>query len=180
MEEELVKVLHDTASSTDAIRKPAELQLQNLSQQSEAFPLALISVAAHDNIPTDVRQAALLNLKTFVLANWSNQFDEFKGQVSISEDTKSRLRHALLQLATNGREERRVEAAASYCVSKIASADFPTDWPGKDTFCYDIEIGKSNSQRDHNGPLSALILGVRLIMLTRSPPSCSPDCSQWF
>lgn len=130
MEDELVVLLGQTQSSLDNTRRQAELRLQQLQQNTEAYSLALASVAAHDNIPVDIRQAALLNLKTFVLANWSSQFEEFNGQLTLSDDTKGRLRQTLLQLATNGREERKVESAASFVVSKIASADYPSEWPG--------------------------------------------------
>ena len=130
MEDELVVLLGQTQSSLDNTRRQAELRLQQIQQNSAAYSLALASVAAHDNIPVDIRQAALLNLKTFVLVNWSPQFEEFKGQVTLGDDTKNRLRQALLQLATNGREDRKVESAASFVVSKIASADYPSEWPG--------------------------------------------------
>ena len=129
MEDELVHLLGQTQSSIDNTRRQAELRLQQL-QHNEAYPLALASVATHDNLPVDIRQAALLSLRTFILGNWSSQFEEYKGQVTLSDDTKSSLRQALLQLATNGREDRKVETAASFVVSKIASADYPSEWPG--------------------------------------------------
>ncbi|KAL9096939.1 MAG: hypothetical protein Q9165_000903 [Trypethelium subeluteriae] len=129
MEDELVNLLDQTQSSIDNTRRQAELRLQQLQQSNEAYPLALASIAAHDNIPVSIRQAALLNLKTYVLANWSPQFEEFKGQTILGDNTKTTLRQTLLQLATNGREDRKVESAASFVVSKIASADYPSEWP---------------------------------------------------
>ncbi|KAF2238926.1 ARM repeat-containing protein [Viridothelium virens] len=129
MEDELVNLLDQTQSSIDNTRRQAELRLQQLQQSNEAYPLALSSIAAHDSVPVSIRQAALLNLKTYVLANWSSQFEEFKGQIILGDSTKNTLRQTLLQLATNGREDRKVESAASFVVSKIASADYPSEWP---------------------------------------------------
>lgn len=81
-------------------------------------------------MPPASRQAALLALKTFVLAGWSPSLDEFKGQVLVSDENKERIRAATLELATSADTERKIQNAASYVVSKIASADFPQDWSG--------------------------------------------------
>lgn len=128
MEEQLVRLLADTQSPQDGPRKQAELQLEQL-YPNEAFPLSLVTVASHDFVPLDIRQCALLTLRTYVVSTWSAQFDEFKGQLVASEETKSRLRHSLLELATSNTDERKIKTAASYVVSKIASADFPDQWP---------------------------------------------------
>ncbi|KAF9640212.1 putative importin beta-5 protein [Lasiodiplodia theobromae] len=128
MEEQLVRLLADTQSPQDAPRKQAELQLEQL-YPNEAFPLGLVTVASHDSVPLDIRQCALLTLRKYVVSTWSAQFDEFKGQLVASEETKSRLRHSLLELATSNSDERKIKTAASYVVSKIASADFPDQWP---------------------------------------------------
>ncbi|KAK5010957.1 hypothetical protein LTR39_004612, partial [Cryomyces antarcticus] len=108
MEEQLVRLLAETQSSQQVPRKQAELQLQQLYNE-EAFPIGLASVASHDSVPVDIRQSALLALKTFVLGAWTPQFDEFKGRVLVSDENKCRLRHMLLELATSGKEERKIK-----------------------------------------------------------------------
>jgi len=92
--------------------------------------LTLCSIAAHTSVPPPLRQAALLALKTFVLAGWSPGLDEFKGQILVTDENKERIRVATLDLATSDDAERKIQGAASYVVSKIASADFPQDWSG--------------------------------------------------
>ncbi|KGQ01538.1 hypothetical protein PAAG_11775 [Paracoccidioides lutzii Pb01] len=83
-----------------------------------------------ESVPTPLRQSALLVLRTFVLAAWSQHLDEFKGQVLVSDVNKAHLRRVLLDLATSAdAAERKVKSSASYVVSKIASADFPEEWP---------------------------------------------------
>ena len=76
-----------------------------------------------------LRQAALLSLKTFVLRTWSASIDEFQGVITINDPTKDQVRHSLLALATSGDQERKIVSASSYVVSKIASVDFPDQWP---------------------------------------------------
>lgn len=128
MEEQLVHLLAETQSTQEGPRKQAEIQLNQLYQNPQ-FPLGLVSVASHDSVPPNIRQSALLTLRQFVQSSWTPQFDEFKGQILIADPDKARLRHALLELATGQEQDRKVKSAASYVVSKIASADFPEEWP---------------------------------------------------
>ena len=131
MEDELVHLLGQTQSSINNVRQEAELHLLQLQRNNEAYPLVLASIAGRNaDARIEIRQAALLNLKTFVTQNWSTQFEEFTGLVTPSDDTKARLRQTLLELATNGEEERKIQSAASVVVSKVASADYPSEWPG--------------------------------------------------
>lgn len=65
-----------------------------------------------------------------MLAGWSSALDEFKGQILVSDENKERIRNATLELATSENTDRKIQNAASYVVSKIASADFPQDWSG--------------------------------------------------
>jgi hypothetical protein len=78
----------------------------------------------------NLRQSALSVLRTFIASSWSPNLDDFTGQVLVSDANKPQIRAALLELATTVETpERKVKASASYAVSKIASADFPDDWP---------------------------------------------------
>lgn len=128
MEEQLIQLLTTTQSPQEAPRTQAEQQLQSLYPHAD-FQLALVTVASHDSVHLPVRQAALLSLKKLVLDGWSEQFDEHKGSVHVTEQNKLRIRNSLLELATNGALDRKVKAIASYVVSKIASVDFPDQWP---------------------------------------------------
>ncbi|GKZ17940.1 hypothetical protein AbraIFM66951_007816 [Aspergillus brasiliensis] len=129
MEQELLTLLADTQSPVTDTRKSAELQLLRL-YSNENFPLTLAAIASHDSVPTNLRQSALSVLRTFIAASWSPVLDEFKGQVLVSDGNKAQLRRALLDLATvTETPERKVKSSASYAVSKIASADFPEQWP---------------------------------------------------
>lgn len=128
MEQQLLQLLAETQSPAEGLRKHAENQLEQL-YTNEAFPISLASIASHSSVPLNLRQAALLVLKTFVLAAWSPQHEEFKRQVLVNDANKEHLRNVLLELATNGENDRKVQSAASYVVSKIANADYPDHWP---------------------------------------------------
>lgn len=121
-------LLAATLESAAALRNDAECHLEQL-YTNESFPLSLISIASHESVPIDIRQAALLSLKKVVLKTWSPTLEEFQGPVALGDATKDQLRQAILSLATSGDPERKIVAAASYVVSKIASADFPEAWP---------------------------------------------------
>lgn len=124
-----MQLFTETQSAQETTRKNAEWQLKQLRDQNSDFPLGLISVGGHADVPIEVRQAALLYLKTFVLACWSPQFDEFAGQLYADDGKKAEIRQRLLDLALSGSDERKIKSAASLVVSKIATADFPDEWP---------------------------------------------------
>ncbi|RAL04731.1 putative importin beta-5 subunit [Aspergillus ibericus CBS 121593] len=129
MEQELLTLLADTQSPVADTRKAAELQLLDL-YANESFPLTLAAIASHDSVPTNLRQSALSVLRTFITAAWSPVLDEFKGRVLVNDENKVQIRRVLLDLATvTETPERKVKSSASYAVSKIASADFPEQWP---------------------------------------------------
>ena len=128
MEDQLAQLLSATQASTEAPRKQAEAQLQSLYATPD-FPFGLVAVASHESVPLNIRQAALLCLKRFVLAVWSDQFDEFNGCALLPEESRTHIRAALLDLSTNAHLDPKLQTAASSTVSKIASVEFPEHWP---------------------------------------------------
>jgi hypothetical protein len=153
MEEQIVHLLADTQSAQETPRKHAELQLHALSS-TPGFGIALVSVASHDSVPLNIRQAALLYLKTFVQSSWSPQLEEFKGQILVNDEDKAQLRNMLLEIAVSGGQDRKVKAAASYAVSKIASADFPDEWP--DLLPTVLQVVQAGSDDQLHGALKVL------------------------
>lgn len=78
-----------------------------------------MNIASAKQLEMTARQAALLILKRYVQHCWSPTFEEFKGP-AIGDQTKVQMRRALLGLVTD--EQRKIRAAASYVISKIASS----------------------------------------------------------
>ena len=153
MEEQIVRLLADTQQAAEATRKGAEAQLQSL-YPDPAFPLALVSIGAHKDVPLNIRQSSLLSLKTYIQSSWSPQIEEYKGRVFIDDEVKKRLRSALLELATS-EEDRKIKNAAGYGVSKIASADFPEEWP--DLFPTLMHLIQTGSDAQVHGALKVLV-----------------------
>ena len=153
MEEQVVRWLTETQAAQEEPRKHAEWQLQQQYANPE-FPVALVSIGAHKDVPIDVRQAALLYLKTFVLACWSPQFSEHNGQLFNDATKKAQIRQALLDLTLSGHDQRKIKNAASLVVSKIASADFPDEWP--DLLPAVLNVAGSGAESQLHGALKVL------------------------
>ncbi|KAG8628521.1 hypothetical protein KVT40_004394 [Elsinoe batatas] len=128
MEQQLAQLLAETQSAQETPRKQAELQLKQLYQHDQ-FPIGLVALAVHDTVPVNIQQSALLVLKKFVETSWSPNLDDFEGQVRVNDENKAKLRHQLFEIATSDAQERKIKSAASLVVSKIATADFPDEWP---------------------------------------------------
>lgn len=148
-----MRLLSETQAAQGAPRKNAEWQLKQQYANPD-FPLGLTSIASHVDVPTNIRQAALLVLKTYVQTCWSPQFDEFGGQLFADDGKKSQIRQSLLDLALGGRDERKIVSAASLVVSKIATADFPDEWP--DLLPTVLRVVASGSDAQLHGALKVL------------------------
>ncbi|KAA8901428.1 armadillo-type protein [Sphaerosporella brunnea] len=125
MEQELLVLLQQTQTIDEAPRRAAEAQLETL-HLNDAFPIALANIGSASEVPLPSRQAALTALRRYVARCWSDTFEDFQGPLAKAE-TKSRLRPQLLALATDN--QRKVRSIATAIVGKIATSDFPEEWP---------------------------------------------------
>lgn len=123
-----MQLLSATQTAQEGPRTHAEQQLLSLYGHQE-LPLGLVGIACHENVPLNIRQASLLYLKKLVLAGWSDSFDEFKGQILVTDDNKAQIRQRLLELVTTDQLDNKLKGAAGLVVSKIAAADYPIEWP---------------------------------------------------
>ncbi|PHH83498.1 hypothetical protein CDD82_49 [Ophiocordyceps australis] len=128
MEEQLVQLLANTQLPDQGPRQQAEMELKR-AQSNPAFPLSLANVASHTSVATSVRQSALSTLRLFIEKNWAIEDYDNEPQVPISDDARALLKQSLLDLALSPEEDRKVKIAASYVVGKIATHDFPDQWP---------------------------------------------------
>ena len=128
MEQQVLDLLASTLDPSAPIRTDAERRLEQL-YPNDAFPMSLISIASHKAVPLEHRQAALLSLRKQVLKTWSPSIEEYEGPEQMNDAVKAQVRQAILSIATAADEQKKIINAASYVVSKIASADFPEQWP---------------------------------------------------
>jgi hypothetical protein len=112
MEDQLLQLLTDTQLPAEGPRKQAELHLQQ-AQTNPAFPSSLAAIASHVSVAPEIRQSALLVLRTFVERNWAPvDEDGNRALVHIDEATKEQLRVQILELATSNDPERKIKSAA--------------------------------------------------------------------
>ncbi|KAF5657204.1 importin [Fusarium heterosporum] len=128
MEDQLVQLLSNTQLSDQGPRQQAEIELKR-ARTNPAFPLSLANIAAHTSIETNIRQAALTNLRLFIENNWSNEELDDEPQIPISDEARAQLKQVLLDLVLSQDDDRKVKISASYAVGKIAVHDFPEQWP---------------------------------------------------
>ncbi|KIL92684.1 hypothetical protein FAVG1_03864 [Fusarium avenaceum] len=128
MEDQLVQLLSNTQLPDQGPRQQAEIELKR-ARTNPAFPLSLANIAAHTSIETNIRQAALTNLRLFIENNWSNDEVDDEPQIPISEEARGQLKQVLLDLVLSQDNDRKVKISASYAVGKIAVHDFPDQWP---------------------------------------------------
>ncbi|KAJ6263790.1 hypothetical protein Dda_2362 [Drechslerella dactyloides] len=123
--EKVLYLLTALQSSDEGPRRTAERELFQLYSE-DGFPIALINVAASTDFEFTGRQAAIVYLRTFIDECWQPPYDKYAGP-PIKDEVKQQVRSSLLQLLSD--KERKIRAAAAYAVSRIASYDFPEEWP---------------------------------------------------
>lgn len=110
MEDQLLQLLSDTHLPAEAPRKQAEQHLQRATS-NPSFPPSLSAIASHASVSPEIRQSALLVLRTFVERNWSGQSEDGPA-VPIADAVKEQLRVQMLELATSGDADRKIKSAA--------------------------------------------------------------------
>ncbi|KAF8241684.1 ARM repeat-containing protein [Wilcoxina mikolae CBS 423.85] len=125
MEQELLNLFQQTQQSEEIPRRAAEAQLETLYSNT-GFPIALANIATALHLPLTSRQAALTTLKRYVLHCWSDSYEDFQGPLA-SPELKTHLRPRLLALATD--DQRKVRSISAAIVGKIATSDYPEEWP---------------------------------------------------
>ena len=108
MEDHLLSLLRATQSPSAGPRQSAEHELARARTQP-GFALALATLASHASITPDIRQAALLLLRTFVDKNWGGGTDPGdEPAIQIDDASREQIRGLLLALATGNEEHSKV------------------------------------------------------------------------
>lgn len=131
MEDHVLSLLKDTLKSDTTAIRNAEAGLSNLYPDAQ-FPLALLNIASHTDVDIGFRKSALTTLKNYVSATWSPQFDEtFLGNIYLNDEVKSRVRDQVFNISITpaGAGSAELQGLAASVAGKIASADFPDEWP---------------------------------------------------
>jgi hypothetical protein len=156
MEAHVLSLLKDTLKSDTIAIRNAEAGLSNLYPDSQ-FPLALLNIASHADVDIGSRKSALTTLKNYVSATWSPQFDEtFLGNIYLNDEIKSRVRDQVFSISiTPGEGSAELQGLAASVAGKIASADFPDEWPSLLQSLLNI-VNTSNDNATVKGALKTL------------------------
>lgn len=112
-------------SSGDTVSAEQELESYRKSHIDDLIS-SIFEVIAKFNSDIPVIQSALLILKIIIPKAWSIGFEEYEGP-PISQDLKSKSRALLIELL--GHEASKVRSVAALLASRIASVEYPDDWP---------------------------------------------------
>lgn len=136
--------------------KRAEQSLKDLHQRQE-YPFALLHIASHAEADSGSRKAALTALRNYINATWSPTFEEASSQpAQLSAEAKTQLRSQVLAICTSSDKSNDInQNLAATIVSKIASADFPDEWPELFSQLVDV-LNTSSSDAAVTGALRVL------------------------
>ena len=132
MEQQVLQLLEGTLKSNTTTIRNSEKGLTSLYSEPH-FPFALLSIATSENVAIGSRQSSLTYLKTYVSRTWSPSFDEtFQGNVYLDDNAKRQVRDQIFSLAvtqSTSKGASELYKLAASVTSKIASADYPDQWP---------------------------------------------------
>jgi len=121
----LCQVIGSLMSPDIAERQMGEQQLEAL-QVTDEYGVHLTEITLHHEGPLPLRQMAGLLLKQYVDAHWSCEAEKFK-EPEATPKAKAAVR-AMLPLGLK-ESISKVRNSVAYCVSAIASWDWPEQWP---------------------------------------------------
>lgn len=127
MDSQLLELIREVQSADAGRRKQAEAALEEASNSDvDGYMLTLIAVGQEGGVPTGLKQSALLLLKKSILKSWNIGFSDFQ-EPPASPSVKASVRQGLFELI--GSRERKVRSVCALLLSKIASVEFPDEWP---------------------------------------------------
>ncbi|KAG4302203.1 hypothetical protein PCK1_001475 [Pneumocystis canis] len=125
MEQKIHQLFLFCQSTDTNTRKYAENELEKL-ETIEEYPISLVNLASITTTEIYIRQTSLIILKKYVLNHWSCVFEEFRGPIP-NQHTKNQIRNILLELISS--DSTVIRNAAAHVISKIATIDWPDEWP---------------------------------------------------
>lgn len=126
--DQVLLLVQQLQSPEAQFRKNAENQLSLMGQNDpDGLVKNLTDLAMETSLNTADRQMSLSSLKLATFRHWNIGFTNFIGP-AVGQDSKDKVRTNLMILI--GNEERKVRTSAAQLLAKIASVEFPEEWPG--------------------------------------------------
>lgn len=154
MENAILEIIYKSQLSDNQVRSQAERDFFGLTNNDpSAVSNALTNVSLNNELPSAVKQSALLYLKRIISLHWSLGFETFAGN-PINFEVKSYIRSSLLSLISEAADTK-IRNVVSNIIVVIALVDFPDEWPDLLKLLYSL-IDTSNPNVTQNSMLGGL------------------------
>jgi len=155
------QILVATRSSNNAERAVAESEISVCIQSNaHEFLSALLEKAADPHSDISDAQSALMVLKTSISKYWSPAFEQFIGP-PLSHELRQFIRLGLMRILSVNAHPR-VRAACASVISRIASLEYPDQWPD----VVHQSIGLMTDSANASAVLGGLVLFRELLLET--------------
>ncbi|GAA5913683.1 importin-alpha export receptor [Sporobolomyces salmoneus] len=123
--QQLVNILGSTLSPDPTTRRTAERELTQLQSQPAFAPL-ILQLAQDANTPKAYRQAAVVNFKGWIRANYGIE----EAPTPLTQATADQLKQSVVPIMISLSSEPALQVQVGEAIAIMAEADFPDNWQG--------------------------------------------------
>ncbi|GAA6014609.1 hypothetical protein JCM11491_000169 [Sporobolomyces phaffii] len=123
--QQLVSILGSTLSPDPTTRRTAERELGQLQAQP-SFAALILQLAQDANTPKAYRQAAVVNFKGWIRANYGIE----EAPTPLSQATADQLKQSVVPIMISLSTEPALQVQVGEAIAIMAEADFPDNWQG--------------------------------------------------
>ncbi|GAA5874339.1 hypothetical protein JCM16303_005817 [Sporobolomyces ruberrimus] len=123
--QQLVNILGSTLSPDPTTRRTAERELTQLQSQP-SFAQVILQLAQDANTPKAYRQAAVVNFKGWIRANYGIE----EAPTPLAQATADQLKQSVVPIMISLSSEPALQVQVGEAIAIMAEADFPDNWQG--------------------------------------------------
>ncbi|GAA5939353.1 importin-alpha export receptor [Sporobolomyces koalae] len=123
--QQLVNILGSTLSPDPTVRRSAERELTQLQSQPSFAPVVL-QLAQDAATPKAFRQAAVVNFKGWIRANYGIE----EAPTPLAQSTADQLKQSVVPIMISLSSEPALQVQVGEAIAIMAEADFPDNWQG--------------------------------------------------
>ncbi|GAA5824131.1 hypothetical protein JCM5353_006154 [Sporobolomyces roseus] len=123
--QQLVQILGSTLSPDPTTRRNAERELTQLQSQP-SFAQLILQLAQDSNTPKAYRQAAVVNFKGWIRANYGIE----EAPTPLAQATADQLKQSVVPIMISLSSEPALQVQVGEAIAIMAEADFPDNWQG--------------------------------------------------
>lgn len=129
--EELAHLLRGTLSPRKDVREAAENHITQLRTR-RLYIASLLQVSIDNSLPIEVQQSSAIELKNSIRRTWTKPKkanNATESAYNIDEEEKAMIRDSFISALSQVAGNRKIIKILSDCLSTLARADFPKNWP---------------------------------------------------